>query len=92
MRSSLLEKKVFQNEEIAALRRSNFAAIGGRKRSELVTNASLRLKKMPEDIAVVPDEDPPSPHRKESLFSEGQFFMYRPSSTISFIVKEVLTT
>uniref|UniRef100_A0A0N5ARX2 Hyccin n=1 Tax=Syphacia muris TaxID=451379 RepID=A0A0N5ARX2_9BILA len=72
VRSSLLEKSFFQNEELAAMKRSSFIT-GGRKRNELVTNASLRLKKMPEDIVVTDDDEVngESPHRKDSSFVEG---------------------
>lgn len=71
VRSSLLEKSFFQNEEIAAIKRSSFAAVGGRKRSDLVTNASLRLKRMPEDIVVTADDEEVHMSHKRDSFSES---------------------
>ncbi|VDD90105.1 unnamed protein product [Enterobius vermicularis] len=76
VRSSLLEKSFFQNEEIAAIKRSSFAAVGGRKRSDLVTNASLRLKRMPEDIVVTADDEEVHMSHKRDSFSESQNKIY----------------
>lgn len=43
----------------------------GSKRSEMVTNASLRLKKMPEDITLVVEDDNKGSHFADSKFSSS---------------------
>ncbi|KHN87731.1 Hyccin [Toxocara canis] len=72
VRNSLLENVHMKSDESITIKRPNFgyAGEGKRKRSEMVTNASLRVKKMPEDISVQVEADD-STHRKESSFADG---------------------
>uniref|UniRef100_A0A0M3HPB1 Hyccin n=1 Tax=Ascaris lumbricoides TaxID=6252 RepID=A0A0M3HPB1_ASCLU len=67
VRNSLLESVLVKGDESITIKRSNFGYMGDgkRRRSEMVTNASLRVKKMPEDISVLSELDD-STHRKES--------------------------
>ena len=41
------------------------------RRKDLVTNASLKMKRMPEDIPVQTDEKVKEPSKIEELFEEG---------------------
>lgn len=56
IRETLLESS-FQKNECLMVNRVSMGKFDGRRGSEMVTNASLQLKKMPEDIALVPNDD-----------------------------------
>ncbi|VDN02583.1 unnamed protein product [Thelazia callipaeda] len=68
IKDTLLESSFQSNERLLKCNRSNHGKVDGRRGSELITNSSLRLKKMPEDISPVVDDS-----SKECIFSDGKF-------------------
>ncbi|MFH4980143.1 hypothetical protein AB6A40_006852, partial [Gnathostoma spinigerum] len=73
VRNSLLESSYLKSEEMQTMRRAQLNLIDKRHVNEnMVTNASLKVHKMPEDITIISDEShqEEKPSRKTS-FTDG---------------------